>query len=301
VTIARAAIALVLFLLSAPVLPTQEPSLRVHFVDVGQGDGVLIQSPSGQTVVYDAGEDPARMRQYLESVGVADVRLAIASHNHADHIGGLGEVVRRFRPAFFMDNGVVSTTRTYARLLAATAAAGSQLIEPTERRIALGDASLVVIPPPGIEDWDQNDNSIGVIVEYGEFRLSLGGDAEPREWAWWMTHQRERIGGSVIHKASHHGSVNGDTGAGLARLSPRVVVVSAGAGNDYGHPHPAALRRYTEQGATVYRTDVNGTIVVEAHASGAYSVHVERGEGAQPPPAVSAPTRVLPGRRSPNR
>src|SRR6185503_13694583 len=154
---------------------------------------VLIQTPSGQNVVYDAGEDPTRMREYLAGLGVTQVGLAIASHNHADHIGGLAEVLRRYRPQLYMDNGVPATTQTYRRLLEAVAVVGSQLVEPTERRILLGDVTLAVVPPPGIQDWEHNDNSIGLILEYGQFRLSLTGDSEPREWAWWLVNHPELL------------------------------------------------------------------------------------------------------------
>jgi beta-lactamase superfamily II metal-dependent hydrolase len=236
---------------------------------------VLIQSPLGPNVVYDGGEKPSRMRDYLVSVGVSRLGLVIASHNHADHIGGLIEAVRQFPPTFFMDNGVPATTETYARLLQAVRGAGSGLLAPTSRRISLADGTLQVIAPPGIADWDQNDNSIGIIVEYGNFRLSLMGDAEPREWAWWMTHQPTLFAPPVqVHKASHHGSINGDTEAGIAKLAPNAVVVSAGLGNSYGHPDPQALSLYGAQGATVYRTDLQGTVVIEAQLSGAYTVRV---------------------------
>ena len=282
----RVVLAFALLLVGAAQLHTQQAPaiLRVHFVDVGQGDGVLIQSPSGQNVVYDAGENPTRMRDYLTSFGIAEVRLAIASHNHADHIGGLAEILGLFRPAFYMVYGVPATTQTYARLLAAVNAAGSQLLEPTERRIQLGDAALSVIPPPGIPNWDHNDNSIGIVVEYGSFRMSLAGDAEPREWAWWLTQHPDLFPRVQVHKSSHHGSDQGDTAAGIAKLAPEAVIINVGEGNSYGHPDRAALQLYADQGAKVYRTDLNGTIVVEAQASGAYTVRVERGEGAQPPP-----------------
>jgi beta-lactamase superfamily II metal-dependent hydrolase len=285
----RTLLPLLLLALWAPCIYAQEPPLRIHFVDVGQGDAVLIQSPSGQNVVYDAGEDRSRMREYLAALGVTEVGLVIASHNHADHIGGLAEVLSALRPRFYMDNGIPAATLTHARVLEAVAAARSELLEPTARKIALGDVSLDVVPPPGIAAWDQNDNSIGLVVEYGPFRLSLAGDAEPREWAWWNTHHPEWLTSVQIHKASHHGSINGDTAAGIASLSPEVVVVSAGPGNSYGHPDREALRLYAEHGATVYRTDRNGTVIVEVQRSGAYAVRVERGEGAQPPPATPAP------------
>jgi beta-lactamase superfamily II metal-dependent hydrolase len=281
-------IAIVLLALWAPGVSTQEPPppppLRVHFIDVGQGDATLIQSPSGQNVMYDAGEHPTRVRDYLIGLGISTVSLVIASHNHADHIGGLAEVVRHFRPQFYMDNAVPATTQTYARLQEAVSAAGSQLLEPTARRITAGDASLEVVPPPGVPEWDHNDNSIGVVIEYGAFRLSLAGDAEPREWAWWRTHASEWLRPVHVHKASHHGSSNGDTPEGVAMLAPKSVVIGVGAGNPYGHPDQAALQLYANAAAQVFRTDNHGTVIVEAQLSGAYTVSVERGEGAQPPP-----------------
>lgn len=284
----RLLLALLLVAAWAPALPAQQtPPLRIYFFDVGQGDAVLIQSPSGQNVVYDAGENPTRGRDYLTALGVSRVDVVIASHNHADHIGGLPEVLRTFTPTYYLDNAVPTTTQAYANVIQAATEAGSQLLEPTARRIALGDVSVVIVPPPGISSWDQNDNSIGVVVEYGSFRLSLAGDAEPREWSWWNVNQRDWLTPVQVHKASHHGSSNGDTAAGLASLSPEAVIVSAGQGNSYGHPDASALRLYADAGATVYRTDTNGTVIVEAQSSGAYTVRVERGEGAQPPPSTT--------------
>jgi len=230
------------------------------------------------------------MRDYLAAIGVPNVGVAIASHNHSDHIGGLPAVLTSFRPPYYMDSGVPASTQAYARVLEAVAAAGSQLLEPTARRVLVGDVSFTIVAPPGIPDWDQNDNSIGLVAEYGAFRLSLAGDAEPREWAWWRTHDPEWLQPVHVHKASHHGSINGDTAEGIAALSPEVVIVSAGAGNSYGHPDQAALQLYAAAGAQVYRTDLHGTIIVEAQNSGAYTVRVERGEGAQPPPAPTPPT-----------
>jgi competence protein ComEC len=285
VTKLRGLLALALLAIWMPGVGTQElpprPPLRVHFIDVGQGDAVLVQSPSGQNVVYDAGEHPTRVREYLTGVGVSSVGLAIASHNHGDHIGGLAEVVRHFRPQFYVDNGVPTTTQAYARLQEAVAMAGSQLLEPTARRIILGDATLTVVPPPGIPDWDQNDNSIGVVLEYGAFRLSLAGDAEPREWAWWRTHASNWLRPVQVHKASHHGSMNGDTIEGIAMLTPEMVVIGVGAGNTYGHPDQSAMQLYANAAAQVFRTDRHGTVIVEAQLAGGYTVKVERWERAR--------------------
>ena len=127
-----------------------QPPLRIAFLDVGQGDAVLIESPSGQAVLYDGGPAAETALRYLEQRGVDTLDLVVASHNHADHIGGLAAVLRRYRPRFYLDNGVPATTQTYRRVLQAVEAAGSQLLEPTSRRINLGDVVLHVLPPPGL-------------------------------------------------------------------------------------------------------------------------------------------------------
>lgn len=263
---------------------------RVYFFDVGQGDAVLILSPAGPNVLYDAGESPSRIITHLQAVGVSRLDLVVASHNHTDHIGGLAEVIRLFRPRFYLDNGLPATTLTYRRVLEALQLTGTQLLDPTSRQIRLGDDAFIsVLPPSGMPGWDQNDNAVGLILTVGQFRLSLGGDAEERQWNWWIRHHLDLLGRVHVHKASHHGSTNGDTAAALSVLAPDAVVISVGRNNGYGHPRPEALRLYAEHGSTTFRTDINGTVLVEADASGRYAIRVERGEGAKPPPSTIRP------------
>lgn len=265
-------------------------TLRVHFVDVGQGDAVVIESPSGQQVVYDGGAGAQTLRDYLAALNLEALELVIASHAHADHIGGLPAVIREYKPAYFMDNGIPATTRIYEQLLEAVEEAESRLLEPVARRISLGEVVLQVLPPPGIVSWGQNDNSVGLIVEYGAFRLSMVGDAEHEQWPWLLAEHAEHLGAVHVHKASHHGSRNGDTAAAIAQLAPEVVVISVGQGNTYGHPHPEALELYADVDAAVYRTDVHGTIVVQAETTGEYTVSTARLQGpvdpTTPPPRI---------------
>jgi competence protein ComEC len=143
---------------------------------------------------------------------------------------------------------------------------------PEGRTIGLGEVQLHVLPPPRQQSWGHNDNSVGLVVEYGAFRASLTGDAEARLANWWLATANERLEPVQLHKASHHGSAAGDTDALLARLRPEVVVVSVGAYNRYGHPHAAALARYAAVGATVYRTDHHGTVIITAEPDGTFEV-----------------------------
>lgn len=258
--------------------------LELHFIDVGQGDAVLVRSPSGQNVLIDGGRQGDDALEYLRSVGVESLDLVVASHADADHIGGLEEVVRFYKPRFFLDNGIAHTTQTYFGLLEAVQAAGSQLIPPTDRRIGLGDASLQVIPPPGDEGMGNNDNSVGVIVTYGDFDAALTGDSEQPEFSWWQQNVPDLLQEVEVYKAAHHGSPNGDSTESMAAFSPEAVVVSVGADNDYGHPSAEALALYEGVGADIYRTDQSSTVVVTASSTGEYAVNAEPST-----PALAAP------------
>ena len=130
--------------------PSALAQLELVSFDVGQGNAVLIRSPSGQNVLYDGGRRDEEVLEYLQAMGVQNLNLVIASHPDADHIGGLEVVVRYYQPRFFMDNGVSHTTQTYRELLEAVEGAGSQVLEPTGQRLGLGEASLQILPPPPV-------------------------------------------------------------------------------------------------------------------------------------------------------
>lgn len=251
-------------------------ALQLHFLDVGQGDVVVIVVPDGRAIVYDAGPDRHTMLDSLQRLGVTEVPLIVASHAHADHINGFPAVIDAFAPAFALDNGMPHTTLAYERYVGALERSGTHLLEPTARTITVGDVALHVLPAPGQPSWGHNDNSVGLIIEYGDFRASLTGDAERRLFEWWLATVPDRLAPVQVHKASHHGSVNGDTRAALARLRPELVVVSAGADKPYGHPHAGALARYAEVGATVMRTDEHGNVTIRASSDGSYDVTTER-------------------------
>ncbi len=294
---------------SAPTLPhalapphtlaAQSDEVVLRFLDVGQGDAVLITGPDGRHVLYDGGRTRDGAMEHLDALGIDRLELVIASHPHADHIGGLVRVIAELEPALVLDSGLPHTTATYERYLDAIENAGAQLLDPDPRVISLGEAELHVLPPPGDPSLSLNDNSVGLVIRYGDFTATLGGDAEQAQWAWWVAESYLPTGPVQVHKASHHGSRNGDTAEGLGKLRPHLVVVSAGADNMYGHPHPEALARYRALGATVVGTPEAGTVTAFGSRDGSMRVEVERGsftfaEAPSPwpstPPAASLPT-----------
>src|SRR5438874_12103750 len=126
--------------------PLRGQQLELRFLDVGQGDAAVIRE-GGKTVLVDAGYS-ARIMLQLEALGIHTIDLVIASHNHADHIGGMTAVLSGAIIPYYMDNGVPHTTATYQRTIQAVAASGARYLRPTHRTITLGAAQLSVPPPP---------------------------------------------------------------------------------------------------------------------------------------------------------
>jgi competence protein ComEC len=250
-----------------------ERALEIRVLDVGQGDAVLLRS-GGRTALVDAGPSD-RIVQRLRELGVDTLDLLVASHNHADHIGGADAVLDSLPVRFYLDNGVPASTRIQQRVLERVERAGVTYLAPEPREISLGSATLRVLPPPpGVPGDEQNNQSVGILVEQGHFQALLTGDSEREEIAAWLA------GGAIpdveLLKAAHHGSRDAVTPAWLARARPEVVVISAGEDNGYGHPHPSALRYYCASGRAVYRTDWHGEVTVRVSAGGEYAVAAAR-------------------------
>ena len=171
---------------------------------------------------------------------------------------------------FYMDNGVPQTTATYERTIQAVQASGAQYLRPTARTITLGDAHIRILPPPTPSGQDQNNASVGVLIEYGEFHALFTGDSELHELDYWLT------SGAIPHvhvvKVAHHGSPNGTSAAWIEATHPQVAVISVGAGNSYGHPSAAVIAEWEGAGARVYRTDRDGSVLVLANDDGSFVV-----------------------------
>jgi competence protein ComEC len=261
---------------------TEAGRLEIRVMDVGQGSAVLIRA-------WPAGEDPAveprvtlidagpanRIVGRLRALGVHAIDLMIASHNHADHIGGMDAILDSLPVRFYLDNGHPATTRIQQRVLERVESREVTYLEPSARTLSLGSASLRVIPAPaGVDGDDQNNRSLTVVLQQGDFRALFPGDAETALLnALLATADLPRV---QLLKASHHGSRNGVTPAWLARLQPAVVAISLAKGNSYGHPHASALRYYCTGQRQVLRTDLHGDIVVEVSATGTYEVSTDR-------------------------
>jgi competence protein ComEC len=252
--------------------------VELHFFDVRQGDAALIVSPNRQHVLVDAGPSPTAVAARLRAMRVDTVDLSVASHAHADHIGGMAAIVRGFPVRFYMDNGRPHTTQTYERLLAAVEASRAVYLEATPRTIDLRGGGALRVLPVAPDARDQNDQSVGLLLTFGEFTALFTGDAEHAARRHWLaTSDLPRVS---LLKVAHHGAENGTDSTWLAAVRPCVAVISVGPGNRYGHPAPRTLALLELFGARVFRTDVHGDIVVTARRDGRMLVRSARTDSA---------------------
>lgn len=247
--------------------------LVIRQFDVGQGDAALITTPTGRRVLIDAGPNATQIARLLVSEGIDTLHLVIASHNHADHIGGMPEVLSRLVVRAYLDNGVSHTTSIYRRTLSALEREPElQYLNATARVITLGSVTLRILPPPRF-DRTQNNNSVGVIIEYGQFRALYSGDSERPELRNWL--RKGTVPKVTFLKAAHHGSFNGITRQWLRATHPEIVAISVGAGNTYKHPSPRTLSYWKSISSLILRTDRDGTFEVHASSDGKVTMRTD--------------------------
>ncbi|HUF30791.1 MAG TPA: DNA internalization-related competence protein ComEC/Rec2, partial [Gemmatimonadaceae bacterium] len=261
-----------------PVLPTRHAgTMELHMLDVGQGDAVAIRTPRGQWLLFDAGKswrsgDDGRrvVVPYVRTRG-GPVAALFLSHPHNDHIGGAASVVSALRPRAVYDGAYLGGSEVYERSLSTIAHRGVPW-----RRVRPGDSllvdgvSVVILAPDSV--WvstigDANEASIVALVRFGSVSVLLTGDAEQGEEEWLLRNARERLRADIL-KVGHHGSRTSSTPAFVEAVGPRLALVSVGTGNTYGHPNAERLRGIAASGATVLRTDREGTIVVRTDGQG---------------------------------
>ena len=237
--------------------------LVVHFIDVGQGDSVLLLFRD-KTMLIDAGERgmEERVIAYLEEHNVERLDVVVATHAHSDHIGGLADVVSAFPVGRFVDAGQAHSTATYENLLALVEERGiPYTVAERGQTIALDPGLDVRVLNPAAQPLgDINEDSVVLKVTYGDISYLFMGDAgKPAEES--MVKAGLDLDADVL-KVGHHASRYASSAEFLAAVSPAISVIFVGEGNDYGHPHEEALERLEAAGSRVYRTDRDGTVIV---------------------------------------
>ena len=253
--------------------------LRVYALDVGQGDSLLVISPGGKSVLVDAGtpQSAGAMIAALRRHRIEGLDLAVATHPHADHIGGMRRVLEAIPVKNFLDSGRDYTTPTFERMLKAVRDRGVRFIAAERGQIFELDsgARLEVLSPAGKGQWItrvreggsvENANSVVLRLSYGNFAMLLTGDAEAETEA-----QIIRAGGELraqVLKVGHHGARYATSADFLAAVRPEAALISCGADNKYGHPTQETLDRLRAAQVQVYRTDLEGEIEVASDGNG---------------------------------
>ncbi len=249
-------------------LPPVEAGLLVSFLDVGQGDSIFLRSPSGKTMLVDGGPESSFpvIDRYLTALGVVGLDVVVASHLHADHIGGLISVIDTYPVADFYDPPFDADSETYFRLRDALNESAAKLHSPlagVNTMIPWDDAVEVrILSPYDTIYQDFNDTSYIIRVSYGNTAVLLTGDATELSEKLARKAQPDHYFRADVLKVAHHGSSDATFEAFLDAVSPAIAVISVGRDNDYGHPHDALLDRLHDRGITVYRTDEDGTITL---------------------------------------
>lgn len=251
--------------------------LRVTWVDVGQGDAVIVELPGGRRLLVDCGGAGGSQfdigRRVIEPVawarGIGRFDLLAVTHTDADHVNGAPAVTRDFRPAEVWEGVAVEGDAQRADLVRAAADVGAiwRTVQRGDRVMAGGARITVWHPPPA--DWERrrvrNDDSIVVEIRFGDVSIVLPGDIEVEAEA--------ALAGLIgpaplrVVQAAHHGSATSTTEAWLDAVAPHAVVISAGHGNRYGHPHAAVLARIEKRRRPVFRTDRDGAVTLETDGS----------------------------------
>ncbi len=244
-------------------------NLHVSFLDVGQGDAILIQSPAGRQVLVDGGRYPNVLLAELgRQMPFWDRSLdvVVATHADDDHVGGLVEVVERYRVDHLLTNGLepLSDPAFDALVWSARERGVTLTAAQAGQRIAIDEGVVLEVLHPSPGFWADSPNEMSVVLrlDYGNLSVLLTGDSESAAEAALLAGASNL--GSVVLKAGHHGANSSSGEAFLDAVRPMVVVVSAGRDNTYGHPHPAVLERFAASGARVLRTDQQGTLTLSS-------------------------------------
>ena len=269
-----------------PVTAGQE--MRVHFLDVGQGDSIFIESANGKTMLVDGGVKGAgkQVVSYLKELGVNKLDIVVATHPDADHIGGLIPVLQSIDIGQFYDSGKVHTSQTFEEMLTLIDTKNIPYHVPTTgENIAFDDDLIVKVLNANEHATDNNDASIVLKIVYGNVSFLLTGDAG-------IALEKDMLQNDIqatVLKAGHHGSNTSSSEKFIQAVQPEVTVLSYGEGNKYGHPHAEVVERLQAVGSKIYATAEAGTVIVSTDGVN-YDVHSKEWSGAivtTPPNTVS--------------
>ena len=238
---------------------TNNDLLKVHYLDVGQGDSIFIELPNNETMLIDAAESyqSENIINYIKNLNYQKIDYVIGTHPHTDHIGGLKDIINTFGIGKIYMPKVVSTTKTYESLLMAikdknlkinTAKAGTSIIDT--------DTLKINILAPNSETYTElNKYSVVTKITYGTTKFLFMGDAEKLS----ENEIKENVSADVI-KIGHHGSNTSSNIDFIKKVNAKYGIISVGLNNKYNLPKEETIKNWENSGTKIYLTSINGTI-----------------------------------------
>ena len=255
---------------AAPPIPEEVPLkggvLKVTFIDVGEGDSCLIQTPQGKNILIDGGRYQAgkdSLLPLLRRKGINKIHTLVATHPDSDHIGGLLVVLdSNIRIGEVLDCGKAHTTATYRNFLNKIEQRKSTKYSQPRAGQTLNwgkEIKVRVLSPPHLR-WNSNDCSIVIKLTYGKVSFLFTGDAAEEAEKEMVSRFSTKMKSTIL-KVGHHGSRSSSSYDFLRSVRPEIAIISVGK-NPYGHPTKEVLDRLTRLGIKVYRTDLKGNITI---------------------------------------
>lgn len=268
-------------------------SLEVHFVDVGQGDAIIINA-DGHFGVIDGGTaaQSRKLYSYLKDLNPAPLELIVISHTDLDHIGGIGSTIEAAgisKNCTVWCNDPYSSSRQFSSFKSKIEQTKCKIVEPIIGTVKmLGNAQITVLGPI-TKTGNKNQDSLTLRLDYKGKSFLFMGDADwlsenrlINQYASsdtdWNNYKSDLLSADVL-KVGHHGSTSSTSQYFLRFVHPSISIISVGANNRYGHPDEDALSRLIQSESEIYRTDIHGTIKIRVEDSGLMTVITQKGNG----------------------
>ena len=241
-----------------------ENTIKVSYIDVGQGDSILIQV-NGKNLLIDAGPNDStdKLMSYLSKQNIKKLDFIVATHPHEDHIGAMDTVIKKYDIGQFYAPKKTTTTKTFENMVTALKTKNIKISTATAGvNLDLGKNVKCEMIAPNNTNYGDNLNNYSAVIKitYGNSKFLFMGDAEKLNEKEILSKNYD-IASDVL-KLGHHGSSTSSSKAFLDKVAPKIAIVSCGKNNDYGHPHKETMDEMKKRNIQVYRTDVDGSIVL---------------------------------------